>query len=315
MLNTIVLLMLSTLVLSSGAPGCHAKQNAALPTQTPNTEASTKALKVLGEGFHSAITHPFIAVIRDALTYAELMKLDNALPKLDAEFFKSNAVIAAYLGTRNTGGYSVEISFGASGRWATGQGDGSLNRPQTKGFVLIQSKAPGKGVMVPQMITSPFKVVSLEVNPTDNIMVASDYIWQQTMRRYRIASGTFKMSGGFAGTTEQFRLTGDLRILMREGNLATFFIFLLNADPAKKQRSLNDFTTGVVGADGRLTINKLTAGSLVDAPNSGLRVSGAFGSGGSKISLVFNSLPTTVADGYQGEGTLEAELVDSGSKP
>src|SRR3989440_3363037 len=270
MLKTIALLMLSTFALSSGASGCHAKQNPALPTQTPNTQTTTKTLKVLAEGFHSSVTRPFIAVIRDAGTYAELMKLDNTLPKLDAEFFKSNAVIAAYLGTRNTGGYSVEISFGASGRWATGQGDGSSNRPQTKGFVLIQEKAPGKGVMVPQMITSPFKVVSLEVNPTDNIMVASDYIWQQTMRRYRIASGTFKMSGGFAGTTERFRLTGDLRILVREANLATFFISVFNPDPAKKQRALTDITTGAIDADGDLTINKLAAGSLVDGPNSGL---------------------------------------------
>src|SRR5437588_5894184 len=276
MLKTIVILMLSTFALSTGASGCHAKQNAALPTQTPTTEKSTNAMKVLAEGFHSSINHPFIAVVRDAETYAALLKLDANLPKLDSDFFRSNVVVAAFLGERNTGGYSVEI-------WLEGAASlmGQV-KGQAKGFIRIAEKAPGKGVMVPQMITSPFKVVSLEVNPTDNIMVASDYIWQQTMRRYRIASGTFKMSGGFAGTTEQFRLIGDLRILMREGNLATFFIFLLNADPAKKQRSLNDFTTGVVGADGRLTINKLTAGSLVDAPNSGLRVSGAFGSGGSK---------------------------------
>ena len=306
MLKTIAILMLSTLALSSGASGCHAKQNAALPTQTPNTETSTKALKVLAAGFHSSITNPFIAVIRDAVTYAELTKLDNTLPKLDAEFFKSNAVIAAYLGTRNTGGYSVEI------RWGTGL---SVGRTPAKPFIYIAEKAPAKGVMVPQMITSPFKVVSLEVNPTDNIMVASDYTWQQTLRRYRVTSGTFKMSGGFAGTTEQFRLTGELRILAREGNLATFFISVFNPDPAKKQRSLNDFTTGVIDADGQLIINKLAAGSLVDAPNSGLKVSGGFSSGGSKISLVFNSLPSMVADGYQGEGTLEAELVSSGSKP
>ena len=171
MLKTIVLLMLSTFALSSGASGCHAKQNAALPTQTPNTEATTKGLKVLAEGFHSAITHPFIAVIRDAGTYAELMKLDNTLPKLDSEFFKSNAVIAAYLGTRNTGGYSVEI------RWGTGL---SVGRTPAKPSMYIEEKAPAKGVMVPQMITSPFKVVSLEVNPTDNIMVASDSAWRQT---------------------------------------------------------------------------------------------------------------------------------------
>ena len=299
MLKTIVLLMLSTFALSSGASGCHAKQNT-VPNQTPNTEASTKALKFLAEGFHSAITHPFIAVIRDAVTYGELMKLDNTLPKLDAEFFKSNAVIAAYLGTRNTGGYSVDI------KWGTAL---SVGRTPAKPFAYIEEKAPAKDVMVPQMITSPFKVVSLEVNPTDNIMVASDSAWQQTRRRYRVTSGTFKMSGGFAGTTEQFGLTGNLRVLVREGNLATFFISVFNSDSAKKPRSLDDFTTGVIDTDGHLTINKLTAGSLVDTPNSGLKVSGAFSSGGSKISLIFNSLPSMVADGYQGEGTLEAELV------
>ena len=305
MFRIISLLMLSAFALSSGTSGCHAKQNAALPTPTPNTETSTKALKVLAEGFHSSVTHPFIAVIRDAGTYAELMKLDSALPKLAAEFFNSNAVIAAYLGTRNTGGYSVEI------RWGTGLSVGPI---PAKPFIYIEEKAPAKDVMVPQMITSPFKIVSLEVNPMDNIMLASDSAWQQTMRRYRVVAGTFKMSGGFAGTTQQFGLTGDLRVLTREGNLATFFLSVLNSDSAKKQRSLNDFTTGIVDADGHLTINKLTAGSLVDAPNSGLKVSGAFSSGGNKISLVFNSLPSMVADGYQGEGTLEAELVGSGSK-
>src|SRR5438132_2516762 len=237
MLNTIVLLMLSTFLLSSGASGCHAKQNAALPTQTPNTEASTKAMKILAEGFHSSITNPFIAVIRDAGTYAELMKLDNTLPKLNAEFFNSNAVIAAYLGTRNTGGYSVEI------RWGTAP---SVGWTPAKPFAYIEEKAPAKDVMVPQMITSPFKVVSLEVNVTDNIMIAPGYNLQQTVRLYSVASGTFKTSGGFAGTTEQFRVTGQLRILVREGNLATFFISIFNPDPAKKQRSLTDFTTGVV---------------------------------------------------------------------
>ncbi len=298
--------MLSTFALSSGASGCHAKENAALP---PNSGTPTNALKVLAEGFHSAITNPFFSVVRDTETYAELTKLDGSLPKLDSDFFKSHAVIAAYLGTRNTGGYSIEIFLEGMTTYA-GQ-----TKTEPKVLIRIAEKTPGKGVMVPQMITSPFKVVSFEVNATDNLIVAPDYTWQKNMRRYRIAGGTFKTSGGFAGTTEQFRLTGDLKILAREGNLATFFIFLLNADPAKKQRSLNDITTGVIDADGHLTINKLITGSLVDAPNSGLKVSGAFSSGGSKISLVINSLPTMVADGYQGEGTLEAELVDSGSKP
>src|SRR6266478_5354199 len=115
MLKTIVILMLSTFALSTGASGCHAKQNAALPPQTPNSETTTKGLKVLAEGFHSSVTNPFIAVVRDAETYSELTRLDNNLPKLDEEFFKSNIVVAAFLGERNTGGYSVEITREANG--------------------------------------------------------------------------------------------------------------------------------------------------------------------------------------------------------
>src|SRR5437588_713376 len=292
MLKTIVILMLSTFALSTGASGCHAKQNAALPTQTPTTEKSTNAMKVLAEGFHSSINHPFIAVVRDAETYAALLKLDANLPKLDSDFFRSNVVVAAFLGERNTGGYSVEI-------WLEGAASlmGQV-KGQAKGFIRIAEKAPGKGVMVPQMITSPFKVVSLEVNATDNIMLAPDYTWQQTMRRYRVTSGTFTMSGGLAGTTEQSGLAGDLRI-MRERNLASFFFLVLVSDP-KKQRGLYDFITVSVNPDGHLTINKMSAGSLVNSPNAGLKVTGTFTAGGSKISLNLNSLPTMIADGYSG---------------
>ena len=295
MLKTIVLLMLSTFALSSGASGCHAKRNAALPTQTPNTQTTTKTLKVLAEGFHSSVTHPFVAVIREAETYSELTKLDIYLPKLDEEFFKSNIVVAAFLGERNTGGYSVEITREANGD------------------TRISEKAPGKGVMVPQMVTSPFKMVSVPLGGARPVLLSLDSTWRQRTRPYRVTGGRFTMSGGFAGTAEQFGLEGEIRIL-RENSLVTFVFGILRSGPEKK-RSLIDFTTGVVNADGHLTINKMSADSFVDAPNSGLKVSGAFSSGGSKISLVFNSLPSMVADGYQGEGTLEAELVGSGSKP
>src|SRR5256885_9485503 len=66
-------------------------------------------IKVLAEGFHSKITKPFVAVVRDAETYAALTRLDENLPKLDADFFKESVAVAAFLGERNTGGYSVEI--------------------------------------------------------------------------------------------------------------------------------------------------------------------------------------------------------------
>ena len=67
-------------------------------------------LKVLAEGSHSKINDPFVAVVRDTDTYAALSRLDENLPRLDADFFTEHVVIAAFLGQRNTGGYGVEIT-------------------------------------------------------------------------------------------------------------------------------------------------------------------------------------------------------------
>src|SRR5712692_7071017 len=95
--------LLSFLFSGGGASGCRAMQNPArqadqndtrLPKKTDG--AASVELRVLAEGFHSSIIHPFVAVVRDAQTYAALVKLDGNLPKLDADFFKTNTVIAAY---------------------------------------------------------------------------------------------------------------------------------------------------------------------------------------------------------------------------
>jgi len=305
MLKTIVILMLSTFALSTGASGCHAKQSGALPIQTPNSGTSTNAMKVLAEGFHSSITNPFIAVIRDAETYAELRKLDNNLPKLDAEFFNSKAVIAAYLGTRNTGGYSVEIRR---------EGTPGVNYPSPDRSVIhIAEKAPGKDVMVPQMITSPFKIVSIPVDGVPALVLAIDLAWRKKQQLYRVSSGSFTMSGGFTGTSEQFVPHGEF-LVMRASSLVSFYISLA-ARGATKERFLADFATGIVQSNDQITINRLSAGSFVSAPNSGLKATGTFAAEDHTISLNFNSLPTMIADGYSGSGTIEATLVDSPPKP
>src|SRR2546425_5278524 len=104
-----------SLLFGGSAGGCHTK------SQTNKSSNSQKEkepavqdenagtdLKVVAEGFHSSIETPFIAVIRDEATLSELAKRDRTLPKLDADF-KTNILIAAFLGERNTGGYSVDV--------------------------------------------------------------------------------------------------------------------------------------------------------------------------------------------------------------
>ena len=304
MLKTIVLLMLSTFALSSGTSGCHAKQNAALPSQTPNQEKSTSAMKVLAEGFHSSITDPFIAVARDAETYAELTRLDNSLPNLDAEFFKSSAVIAAYLGTRNTGGYGVEIRR---------EGTPGVDYPSpARAVIHVAEKAPGKDVMVSQIITSPFKVVSIPVDNVPPLVLSLDLAWRKKQQLYRVTSGSFTMSGGFAGTSEQFVPHGEI-LVMRAGGLASFYISLAGSG-ATKERFLADFATGTIQTNGQITISRLSAGSFVAMPNSGLKASVTFTANDGRVRLNLSSLPSMIADGYQGQGSLEAETVSPAPK-
>jgi hypothetical protein len=298
MLKTIILLTISSMALSgSGASGCRANRSANQEPVIAKTTPDAPELKILAEGFHSSITHSFVAVLRDAETYSTLTKLDASLPKLNEEFFKTHIVIAAFLGERNTGGYGIQITRESAGGFDS----------QPKSFIRVAEVSPGKGMMVPQVITSPFKVVSIEVKPTDNVLLALDETWRKTSQPYRVTRGSFTMSGGFAGVTDQFEVGGNVHVA-REGNLATFAFMILRPG-AGAQHSLSDFTTGVVTADGQVTINKMSAGSFVKPPNGGLSAIGAFTADQDTLSLRFSSLPFMVADGYAGSGTIEAVKV------
>jgi hypothetical protein len=253
-------------------------------------------IKVLGEGFHSKITKPFVAVVRDAETYAGLTTLDENLPKLDADFFKENVAIAAFLGERNTGGYSVEI--------------------RANGIeILVLEKKPGKGVMVPQMITSPFRIVALKgaTNSAVRLNLFGDDAWRQSISSYLVTSGKFSIGGGFAGISQEFGLEGPIGV-MRAGKLATFSFRVVGSD-TKKRRLLVECATGLKDSDGDFKINRMSADSLVDPPNSGLAGTVTFSEAGRKFALIMISRPSLVADGYSGGGTIEAESQQAETKP
>jgi PrcB C-terminal len=243
-------------------------------------------MKVVAEGFHSSIDHAFVAVIRDAETYAELSKLAGNLPNLDVEFFKSNAIIAAFLGERNTGGYAVEINRDIAGE------------------IHIIEKTPDKGMMVPQVITSPFKIVSVPLRAPSPLWFTLGDAWHRRMVQYKLTDGQFKMSGGIAGTRLDFSIEGSVSLL-HEGNLATFALSL-NSKEILPKRSVLDFATGAF-KDNAIKIRKLSAGSLVEPPNNGLQAVGGLSDGDKKLRLSFVSLPSMIADGFTGQGSIEAE--------
>jgi len=291
MLKTIILLTLSSFGLSgAGVSGCRANRNVSTLASQPVIEKpdhGSRDLKVLAEGFHSSITEPFVAVIRDDETYDALRKHDANLPNVDAEFFTTNIVVAAFLGERNTGGYSVEIIQEANGQ------------------IRVSEKAPGKGVIVPQMITSPFKIISLARSGMPAVSISVGETFHQRAQLYRISSGGFQVSGGFAGGTESFQLAGKLQVT-RLGELITIG-FAVVGSGASRERTLRDTATGSI-KEGRIVISKLSHGSLLDPPSGNLQISGSFLEK-NKLRLEINSAQINIPENYSGRGTIEAEMV------
>ena len=194
MLKAITVLALSSFVFGLGSvPACSDQQNKNDKTVVENQNNSSVELKTLAEGSQSSITDPFVAVIRDDATYAKLRKMESSLPKLEADFWRLNVVVAAFLGTRNTGGYSVEISRVENGK------------------IRIAEKAPSKGAMTTQVITSPFKIVSFKPEGSTAVELSAGELFQERAQLYRISSGSFNFSGGFTGNSESFQLSGSCR--------------------------------------------------------------------------------------------------------
>jgi hypothetical protein len=282
------------------APNVESKTSEAMLAQSQI--GSRSELKVIAEGSQSSITTPFVAVIRDAETYEALRRAAGNFPDTSVDF-NSRILIAAFLGERNTGGYSVEMAIEVPGSFHT---SGSV-RP----FITIKEKTPQKGTMVPQVITYPFKVVSLEVNPTAGVLIAPDSPWHQPMQHYVVTGGSFTMTGGIAGRTAQFKPQGNLWIV-RQGKLASVMFVVFSTD--KRQGILADFATGMVDADSSIKINRMSADTFVDSPNTGLKAM-VRSVAGEKLLVSLTSLPSMIADGYSGMGTIEATSIDLMAKP
>lgn len=301
-----VVVVLSLVLNGASAAGCGTKQSGAASNETAQITKQSKGkkppisptpisggertvnndIKVLAEGGHSRVADTFVAVAREAETYTALRNLGIELPSLSADFFKTNAVIAAFLGVRRTGGYGVNIVRAANG-----------------GIRVVESSPPADA-MVTQVITAPFKMVSVPIREDGLLPLEIDEPWKGAMRSYRVTAGEFTTGGGFAGRLEKLKLEGDFRV-MRYRNLTTFVFSLVGLGGAK-ERALSEIATGTVHDDGRITIARLNAGSLVDVPREPLSATGQFTNKEDNLSLEFKSLPTNIADGYSGQGKLEA---------
>ncbi len=299
-MHSLIIATMFSLLFSGGIGGCRTKNFNVPPRQSQSSTGQKGTpvdnenpvfgdLKVIAQGFHSSITEPFIAVIRDEATYAQLQKLDSNLPKLSVDL-KTNVVIAAFLGQRNTGGYSVDIARAANGE------------------IQVTEKVPGKDMMVPQVITAPFKIVSLPVEGTTPLSISAGDAFRQTAQLYRIDKGSFTISGGIAGRSETYSLAGKIQIT-RLGDLVSVG-FAVVSTGTSRARSLRDVATGVM-KDNSFEISRMSRGSLVDPPTADLRVRGKFLET-NRLTLDLDTGGAIVPDGFSGKGSIEAEMV-SGS--
>jgi hypothetical protein len=310
--TSIIVALLSLIANGAAAAGCgtgaqqqrqqSAQQNGQsndphverLPTPPPAEKGNVNSdIKILTQGAHNLVSEAFIAVARDAETYQELRGLDDNLPILSADAFQGTAVVAAFLGQRRTGGYGVEITRSA---------DGALR---------ISESRPPQGAMTTQVLTTPYKIVSVPIENERSLQLDLGPTWRAEQRSYQITSGEFTMSGGFAGRSENIKLQGGFSTL-RHATLATF-IFDVKGTGGTKPRELKEVATGMVRENGAVSLARFNAGSLVEPPANLLKAKGQFTAQENELTLEFESLPSTVADGYQGTGRLAAKA--SGPAP
>ncbi len=97
---------------------------------------------VAGTGWNTADLTKRKFVIRDAATWTlfhRLHKAGTAAPKVD---FAKYQVLAAFMGVKPTGGYSITIS--------------KVEKSGTSVFVTTKSTSPGPGTIVTMALTNPF---------------------------------------------------------------------------------------------------------------------------------------------------------------
>lgn len=250
-----------------------------MPTNSELTELAT--------GNYGQMRESFVLVARDAATYAALRKMIANLPDQSAEFLRTHAVVAAFLGQRRTGGYSVEIKQTARGR------------------LSINERAPAKDAMTTQAFTAPFRVVALPIEPDDALDLTLAPTWQQRQRPYRITDGAINIIGGFAGIREGAQLAGTLRI-MRAGDLATF-TFDVQSTGGHRPRHMADTATATVDAAGNITFTRFDAFALSGATESPFRATGQFTNKETNLTLEFQTIPAPhVADNFGATGQLSA---------
>lgn len=242
----------------------------------------SNAQTTLKEGSYGKVEEPFIFVARDEKTYLQLQNLVEELPSVSTVDFKKNAVVAGFAGEKPTGGWSVEI------------------RKAGKRF-LVDLKSPRKDAMTTQVITTPFKVSLIPLDENEALPLDWTTSYAKNSKTFQVTKGDFEYSGGIAGIRKKFKANGTIQMLTF-GEYTTI-LFNLKGKGAEQKHKLSEIASGTL-KDGNIELMRLDAGTFVQFPRPPLTVKGSLK--GKNLSLNFEPLPTNVADGFEGKGSLEA---------
>jgi PrcB C-terminal len=115
----------------------------AAAAQPPTTPFATVA-----RGHHSGIEERREAVVRTESEWKALWKAHAAEQPAPAVDLAKSIVAGVFLGTRSTGGYAVEVT--------------AVERQGADVIVRYRETKPDPNMMVTQVLTSPFHIVSFE---------------------------------------------------------------------------------------------------------------------------------------------------------
>ena len=243
-------------------------------------------MKTISEGSFGKIEEPFIFVARTEANYKVLQNMLENMPAADTIDFKNSAVIAAFAGEKNTGGYSVAIN-GADGKFT------------------IKVNSPPPDAIVTEALTMPYKVVIAPINKEDrNIILDLSDNWTKTAENFKVTGSKIEFSGGIAGRIENFKPEGSIKIY-KSGEFVTLF-FDLQGKTAGKKYQTTDVVSGKI-TGGNMNLPNFEATNLIERPHPPFVVSGTIS--GEKLSLELKKSDAdfNVSDGFQGSGKIEAE--------
>lgn len=258
--------------------------NSPKPLETPTVEPAGDEIKTLAEGGDGKIETPFMFVARTPETYRQLREMAEGLPPAAGLDFNKTAVIAAFAGVKKTGGYTIGID-------------------RTDGKLTVRVNPPPPDAIVTQALTRPFRVATVPVGEEDGFAVELSENWTNAARTYRITSGEFTYSGGFAGRTVKFEPEGKIHVLTSGDHLT--LIFELTDRDGQSGRKLDEIASGTL-RDGKAALERVEAGDFIERPHPPLVVSGTVSADNLALAFEPGKRDYVVNDGFEGRGKLTA---------